>query len=109
MTYEGVFGKVKDEWDLTAPTAQDEAATAALRFGYPVALKVISPDLPHKTDVGAVALSIVSEDALCDAYNSLLDHARQHVDPERIEGVLVQRMVERAVAEALVGQQRAVL
>jgi len=84
----------------------DEAATAALRFGYPVALKVISPDLPHKTDAGVVALSIASEDALRDAYNSLLDHARQHVDPERIEGVLVQRMVERAVAEALVGVVR---
>lgn len=84
----------------------DEAAVAASRFGYPVALKAISPDLPHKTDAGVVALDICDENALRDAYSSLLDRARRHADPEKIEGILVQRMVAGAVAEALVGVVR---
>ena len=84
----------------------DEAAAVARDYGYPVALKAISPDLPHKTDAGVVALGIEDEATLRSTYESVVDRVQQHVAVERIEGILVQRMVEDAVAEALVGVVR---
>jgi len=84
-------------------TTVDEAAAAASRLGYPVALKAISSDLPHKTDAGVVALDIANEDVLRNGYETVLDRARQHVASEKIKGILVQRMIKNAVAEALVG------
>jgi len=84
----------------------DETAAAAQILGYPVVLKVISPDLLHKTDAGGVALHIEDEAALRRMYETLLDRTHHHVTNKRIQGVLVQRMIEDPVAEALVGVMR---
>ena len=83
-------------------TEEDTAAIAA-DFGYPVALKVVSSILPHKTEAGVVALRLEDDSAVRSAYRMVLDRARAHVSDDRIDGVLVQRMVEGAVAEAIVG------
>jgi len=84
----------------------DEAARAAQEFGYPVVLKAISPDLPHKTDAGVVILGIENEVALRSAYQRVLDRAQQHLAADQIKGVLVQRLVKEVVAETLVGVVR---
>jgi len=69
----------------------DEAAAAARMTGRPVALKVQSADIPHKTEAGAVSLNVSSE-AARDAYNRILAAARRHSPAARIDGVLVQPM-----------------
>jgi acetate---CoA ligase (ADP-forming) len=84
---------------LAATPEQAEAAARAL--GGRVALKVQSPDIPHKTDAGGVALDLAPQDAGA-ACARILAAARGAVPGARIEGVLVQPMA-RGVAEVIVG------
>ena len=81
---------------------QVEAVAAAKRIGYPVALKVQSPDIPHKTEARAVRLRIVSEEQLLSAYDEVLRNAKNYKPDAAIEGVLVQEMLEGGV-EAMAG------
>lgn len=78
-----------------------QAASAARDFGGQVALKVQSPDIPHKSDTGGVALDVAPEDAEA-ACTRILAAARSAVPGARIEGVLVQPMA-RGVAEIILG------
>ena len=71
----------------------DEAAEWARRFGYPVALKVASADILHKSDVGGVALDLADADAVRRAFKRVVDSAQQARPDARIEGVSVQQMV----------------
>ena len=70
----------------------EEAAAAAARIGGRVALKVQSPDIPHKTEAGAVALGLEGEAAVREAYFRVLANAAAAQPQARIDGVLVQRM-----------------
>jgi acyl-CoA synthetase (NDP forming) len=76
-------------------TTADEAVAAAARIGGPVALKVQSPDIIHKTEAGAVALGITGDTAVCDAHNRVLTSARAAYPDAAIHGVLVQAMAPR--------------
>ncbi|MDP2727371.1 MAG: acetate--CoA ligase family protein, partial [Dehalococcoidia bacterium] len=71
----------------------EEAVEAARRLGYPVVLKVESPDISHKSDVGGVAIGIADEEAMREAYRSITKAASARVPGARLEGVLVQPMV----------------
>jgi acetate---CoA ligase (ADP-forming) len=68
-----------------------EAETLARKFTKPVALKVQSADIPHKTEAGAVALGL-GADAVRGAYDRVLAAAKRHAPGARIDGVLVQPM-----------------
>ena len=83
-------------------TSQKEAADAAADIGFPVVLKVDSPSLPHRTDVGAVKLGIYSADSARSAFESIMQNAISSVPKEDIEGVLVQPMIDGEV-EAILG------
>ncbi|WP_433632125.1 acetate--CoA ligase family protein [Halomicrococcus sp. NG-SE-24] len=83
-------------------TDADEAAAAAREVGFPVVLKVDSPALPHRTDVGAVRLGVDSAEAVRDAYAEVVDAALAAADTDDVEGVLVQPMVGDGV-EAIAG------
>ncbi len=85
---------------ILARTA-DEAAEAAARIGAACALKVQSPDIPHKTDAGAVALHVAPGDAAA-AFDRVMANAHAAVPQAQIEGVLVQRMVGGGV-EVILG------
>jgi len=71
-------------------------------IGYPVALKVQSPDISHKTEARAVRVDIASDGELTAAYDEVLANARAYRKGVRIEGVLVQEMAMDGV-EAIVG------
>jgi acyl-CoA synthetase (NDP forming) len=81
-----------------------EAEAAAKAVGGPVAMKVQSPDIPHKTEAGAVALGIAAGQAAA-AYDRLLESARRHVPEAHVEGVLVQPMA-KAGREIILGVNR---
>jgi len=81
-----------------------EAEAAARVIAGPVAVKVQSADIPHKTEVGAVALNVSPEDARA-AYERVLESAKRFVPTASIEGVLVQPMVP-AGREVMVGISR---
>jgi len=83
-------------------TTKDQALAIAKRIGYPVAIKVQSPDISHKTEARAVRLNITSDGELAIAYEEILGSARAYKKDARIEGVLVQEMVRDGV-EAILG------
>jgi acyl-CoA synthetase (NDP forming) len=83
----------------------DEAVRCAAAMGCAVALKVQSPDITHKSDVGAVALRVAGEAAVRQRYEQILSSARRHVPAARIDGVLVQRMAAAGL-EVIAGVRR---
>jgi len=80
----------------------DEAAAAAKALGLPVALKVESPDLPHKTEAGVIRLNLKSEAEVKQAYEAVMANANKVAPKPRINGVLVQPMVPSGT-EIMVG------
>jgi acyl-CoA synthetase (NDP forming) len=83
----------------------EEAAWIAGRIGYPVALKVDSPDILHKTDVDVIVLNLHSENELIKAYHKIVANAQKYNAKAEIRGVLVQEMVKDA-REVMVGMSR---
>jgi acetyltransferase len=79
-----------------------EAAHAAARVGFPVAVKVLSRDITHKTDVGGVALELGTEHAVRDAVNLMKDKVCTAAPGARIDGFVVQPMVKRPHAVELI-------
>ncbi len=87
-----------------ALTAGD-AVRAASRFGFPVVLKVLSPDVSHKSDVGGVALNLDNEGAVRDAFERIRGNLAAKARGARFEGVAVQPMAKAGV-ELLAGTYR---
>jgi len=81
---------------------RDGALAIAHSIGYPVALKVQSPDISHKTEARAVRLGIASDAELTAAYDEVIANARAYRKDAKIEGVLVQEMAKDGV-EAILG------
>jgi acetyltransferase len=73
-------------------TTADEAAIIAGQIGYPVVLKVHSPDITHKSDVGGVQLNLGTEKMVRAAYERIMESAAVRCPEARIEGVTVQKM-----------------
>jgi acetate---CoA ligase (ADP-forming) len=86
----------------------DAAVAAAATIGASVALKVQSPDILHKTDIGAVALNLRDADVIRHTYAQLSSNAVRHVPTTTIHGILVQRMAAKGI-EVIVGVRRDVL
>ncbi|WP_447982139.1 acetate--CoA ligase family protein [Achromobacter kerstersii] len=83
----------------------DEAVAEAQAAGYPVALKILSADIAHKTEAGGVALGLADAAAVRAAFDQVRQAAAQAQPDARIDGVMVQKM-ERGVAELIVGATR---
>lgn len=80
----------------------EEAINIANEMEYPLAAKIDSPDVLHKSDVGGVKLNIKSEKDLVNAYNSIMNNIRQKCPEARINGILLKPMLGSGV-EVIVG------
>jgi acetyltransferase len=80
----------------------EEAVQLANKLGYPVALKVVSPDIPHKSDVGGVLLDLGDAEAVAQGFISITHNSRSFRPGAHIEGVHVQRMLPEG-QEVIVG------
>jgi succinyl-CoA synthetase beta subunit len=83
-------------------TDAEEALAAARHLGYPVVLKVVSPDIAHKTEAGGVQLDIADDAALVGALTRMRERVAAHRPGARIEGFLVARQLSGGV-EVLAG------
>jgi len=83
----------------------DEAISAAHEIGYPVALKIVSPQVIHKSDAGGVALGIGGDEELNASYNKIIENVKERVPGAEIRGVLVEEMAAPSV-EVIVGATR---
>ncbi len=82
--------------------SEEEAIDAARKMGYPVALKVQSPDITHKSDVGGVKIGLNTEALVSDAYRKIMGTVGEKNPTARIEGVVVQKMALPGV-ETIIG------
>lgn len=87
---------------LIAKTA-DEAARMALHVGYPVVLKILSPQIVHKTEAGGVILDINTEAELRKAFDQIMQHAKEYNPKAEIQGVTVQPMIKKQGYEIILG------
>jgi acetate---CoA ligase (ADP-forming) len=89
--------------DLAATA--DEAINVAERVGYPVAMKIVSPDILHKSDMGGVRLNLVNRFALQDAYDLMMLRIKQRAPQAKLEGVYIEKMCQRG-REVIIGMTR---
>jgi acetyltransferase len=84
-----------------------EALDTSTQVGFPVVLKIHSPDITHKTDVGGVELNLSTSAEVAAAYERIVRSARQHRPDAKIEGVTVQPMISvSSGCELIVGAKR---
>jgi acetyltransferase len=87
-----------------AQTAE-EAARYAEEIGYPVAMKIISPDILHKSDIGGVRIGIADRQAVIDAYDLMMLRVQRYAPQASLRGVFVQEMVA-GQREVIIGSSR---
>ena len=97
----GAYGIETMPGEAVAATAE-AAAGAALALGYPVALKIRSPDILHKSEVGGVRLGLPDEPALRWAAAEMLATLRDRLPAARIDGFSVERMAHRPQAQEVI-------
>ena len=83
-------------------TSAAEAATVAGEIGFPVVLKIVSPDILHKTDAGGVVIGVKTADEARQAYESIVGNANRYNAAAQIVGVQVQELAPRGI-EVIVG------
>ncbi len=86
-------------------STREQAVEAADHIGYPVVMKVVSADISHKTDVGGVRTGIMDAKETGVVYDSMMHQIHRYMPGARIEGVLVQKMLEGG-REIIIGMNR---
>jgi acyl-CoA synthetase (NDP forming) len=84
---------------------RDDAVKMANELGYPIVLKIVSPQITHKSDVGGVALNLTSGEEVGAAYDAVVSSSKQHVPDATIDGVAVQRMEKHGI-EVIIGMTK---
>ena len=99
----GTYGFPLIESILAA--SADEAADRAEKIGFPVVLKIESPDVVHKFDVGGVVLNLETPEAVRTAYNTIIENVQRFKADAKINGVTVEKMITGG-EEVILGVQR---
>jgi acetyltransferase len=86
--------------------SQDQAVEYAAEIGYPVVLKITSPDILHKTDVGGVKVGLESPEEVRDAFELMLYRAERYLPEADVWGCQVQEMAPPGGLEVLIGMNR---
>jgi len=84
-------------------TTENDAALLASQLGYPVVLKILSPQITHKSDAGGVALDLTNENEVREAFKEIMQRAKQYDPDADILGVTVQPMIKRQGYEVIIG------
>ncbi|MCX5816739.1 MAG: bifunctional acetate--CoA ligase family protein/GNAT family N-acetyltransferase [Proteobacteria bacterium] len=84
----------------------DDAVSTAKRIEYPVVLKIVSPDIIHKSDVGGVVVGIKTEEQLRYEYSHMLKNVKEKAPHAAIIGMTLQRMIEGIDYEVILGTKK---
>ena len=84
----------------------EDAESIAGRIGYPIVLKITSPDITHKSDIGGVLTGIYSDEGLRAGYNSLMKKVKENVPEARMVGVSIQKMILNLDYELILGVKK---
>src|ERR687896_1941443 len=99
--------RVCDAYGIAVPqeglaTSAEEAVSLAEEIGYPVVLKIVSPDILHKTEAKGVLVGLGSADAVSSGYDQIVENAKAYKRDADIAGVQVQQMLPEG-QEVLIG------
>jgi acyl-CoA synthetase (NDP forming) len=81
----------------------DEAAGLAADMGFPVVMKIVSPDILHKTEAGGVLVGVDSADKARATFQTIVDNAKRYNADARIDGIQIQQMLPSGATEVIVG------
>ena len=84
----------------------DEAINISNSIGYPVVIKIVSPDITHKSDIGGVVTGIYSDSQLRKEYEGLLNRVMEKAGQAKITGISVQKMIEKIDYEIILGAKK---
>jgi acyl-CoA synthetase (NDP forming) len=90
---------------ISVAKTEEEAVEAAEETGYPIVLKIVSPQVLHKSDAGGVLVNIGDADGIREGYNRILSNVKVHVPDAEITGILVQEMAPNGT-EVIIGSTR---
>jgi len=99
----GAYGFVTPPGHMAMDT--ENAVEIAERIGYPVAMKIASPDIIHKSDIGGVKLDLPNAESVRDAYDLMTIRFARRIPEARVDGVYVEKMVPRG-REVIIGMSR---
>jgi acyl-CoA synthetase (NDP forming) len=86
-------------------TSKKEAMEIAAKLGFPVVMKIVSPDVVHKSDAGGVVLSIQNATQAGRAYGEILANIKKHYPKAKITGITVQKMAKQGI-EIIIGMTK---
>lgn len=86
-------------------TDEEQCIKAAQEIGFPVVMKIASPDIIHKSDAGGVKVNLTSEQEVRNAFNSIISNAKKYKSDANIKGVLVQELVKGG-KETIIGSKK---
>ena len=93
----------------TAPKlakTEDEAVKLAEKIGYPVVMKIHSPDITHKSDSGGVVLDVQCEEPLRKSFNKIMKKVKEIEPDAKIEGITIQKMIKNNGSEFILGSKK---
>ena len=94
-----------DTTEIRLAKSREEAISLSKEIGFPVALKIVSADVLHKSDAGGVKLSLNSEEEVAKAFDDIISAIKEHEPTAKIEGVAVQNMA-RPGTEVIIGMYK---
>lgn len=83
-------------------TSEDDAVNIAREIGHPVVMKIVSPDILHKSDTGGVKVNVQDEAGVREAYHSIIENAKAYKPGAHIQGVVIQEMAQSGL-EVILG------
>ncbi len=87
---------------FTVAETEDEAVKAADTIGYPVVLKILSPDVIHKSDVGGVIINVKDADEVREGFKTIVANVKKHKENVQIRGIFVEEFAPKGV-EVIIG------
>ena len=90
---------------MDVATTEKEAIAIAEKIGYPVVMKIVSPDILHKTDAGGVKVGVPNAQSVQTFFQEILNNAKEYKSDAQIDGVLIQQMAPRG-EEIILGVNR---
>jgi acetyl-CoA synthetase (ADP-forming) len=90
---------------ITVASTVDETIDAAEKIGYPIVLKIVSPQVLHKSDAGGILLNIKDADGIQEGFNKIIQNVKTHIPDAEIKGILIQEMAPNGT-EVIIGSTR---
>jgi len=86
-------------------SSEEEAVKIAKRLGFPLVIKIVSPDIMHKTDIGGIKMNIINPSQVKESYKNIICNVRKNKPEARINGMLFYKQAPKGV-EVIVGMIR---